>query len=445
MYKRSPVLPRVASILLAAAIFWPASGWTEPGDGFKAGDLRLHPRLELTGAYDSNVFHLSDEETGGDNIVSAPALFIAPGLTVDTVDPTGFDFEFNGDLVWEQYIGSERGLSAQSGLTGDAYIGGTINPAGDFSLKLENDFQHQSEQPYYQSPTEYNWFRNRAGGVIGIHPGDDILQVDLGYHWELYQYYFVSALDLDKNVHDVDLDLTWKFLPKTAYVLEGDFSVIRYDAQERGVQGAGLPNVNSTPFGLRTGLSGLITRRLRAKLLGGWKWGFYESGPTYSGPVGRAEIALQHGQIPLDNQLMAYYEHNYMDSTIGNFFNQHTVGAQFEQNFLQKRLGLTANAEYIARDYAELQAEEVQINNETYKRVRNFQNQDVFLPDDMHDQILTLRAGIHGDPAKWFRVGAQYQYLQNFTNDQVDVPRANYTSLRRFQQHLIKLNLMVHY
>jgi hypothetical protein len=438
----------LAGLAVAACLLWPATGLAGPGDGLQAGSLVVHPRLSLTGEYDTNVFRQAEGELGVADLSSAPILYIAPGLGIQTEDPQALDLNFDGELVWEQFFGGGNAIDSQTGLTGNAFLGAELNPNGGFSFTIENNFVHNSEEPTVTSASERNWFRNSLGGIIGIHPGDDILRIDLGYHWNINQYYFDSALDLDKQQHVASFDMTWRFLPKTAFILESDLEFNRYETPTRGVQGSGLRNVDSMPVNVKGGLSGLISRRLSTKLLFGWEWGIYESGPDYSEPIGRAQFAFNWGNLSLDNHIAVHYERSFDDSTLSNYYGSHEVGGEIQQNFFDKAFGLRAGAKYILRDYGDLNADTGPSgpNQEPqYYVVENRNGDEIRIPFGLNDKILNINAAIMSDFADWGSLELSYNFWGNFTNDSINIPTENVNSLREFQQHVVQLKATVKY
>ncbi|GEM_PF-2008021 len=449
MIKRSSVLAPLAGLAVAAFMLWPATGLAGPGDGLQAGNLVVHPRLSLTGEYDTNVFRRTTAETGVSDLPSAPILYIAPGLGIQTDDPQALDLNFDGELVWEQFFGGDNAVDAQTGLTGNAYLGAELNPNGGFSFTVENDFTHNSEEPTVSTANERNWLRNSVGGIIGIHPGDDILRIDLGYHWNINRYYFDTGLDLDKQQHVASFDMTWRFLPKTAFILESDLEVNRYESPTRGAQGSGLPNTDSMPVNVKGGLSGLISRRLSTKLLFGWEWGIYESGPDYSEPIGRAQFGFKWGDLSLDSGIGVHYERSFDDSTLGNYYGSHEVGGEVQQNFFDKAFGLRAGAKYILRDYADLDADRTGPSGPNteprYYIVSNANGNDIRIPFGLNDNILNINAAIMSDFADWGSLELSYNFWGNFTDDQVRAPTENVTALREFQQHVVQLKATVKY
>ncbi|MFB6264907.1 MAG: hypothetical protein ABEL76_14990 [Bradymonadaceae bacterium] len=438
--------------MLAAAVVLLSSsvGRAEAGDGFKAGNLALSPELQVFGAYDTNVFRLdSDEVAPGEDVPSSPVLGIAPGLEITTPNPSNFDFQLDSSVLWEQYLSSEQVVRDQSGLSADGKVSGRINPNGNVSFELHDKIQYKNEPPTTASSDSFDRLVNRVGGGLGIHPGDRILQIDLIYDWARFVYFHPSLLDLDKSEHQRDLDLKWRFLPKTALVLQSDFDVIRYDVGRRGVAGAGLPNTDGTPFHTKAGLSGLFTRRLSTRLLAGYANGFYESGPSYSAFIGEARIAYKIGPIDADNEIALQYERSFRDSPVSNFFSMHRAQLSYEHSFFDERFGIFANGQFIYRDYAPLQAPRDDRFSQ-FKVVRNNRGEEVLLPTDMHDRLWTAKGGVESKFLDWWKVKLSYEFSTNQTDDQTDVldaqlnaPRATFR--RQFVRHYVQLSTTISY
>ena len=435
------IFPYVAAAFVAATgLLWPWTGTAEAGDGLRAGDLKLNPRVKLSGSYDENIFRLHPDESGGDRPSGAPIFEIAPGLKISTMDATSVDLSFDGELAWEQYFSSERAIQTQSGLQGNGLFGLTLNPNGGLSLKLSEDLTYRNEPPPYPSATSWDRLVNSAGAGIIIHPGDEILNATLGYDYVVYRYFDANLRDANKDAHNFKLEFLWKFLPKTSFVIDGKAQLVRYQTEARGFRDGQIPNVDSTPITVRGGLSGLLTRRIQTRLLGGYATGLYEDGPSFNGPVARADITFKYGKLDLDNRLMLGYEREFNDSSIGNFYGYHRGIFEIRQNFMQKRLGLSLGAEFTHRAYADVETD----TSRGLKTTQNPQGETVFF-DDLEDNQLDITAGVHGQFKKWWRASVNYTFDANFTADRIDVPAANAEYLRSYQRHLVILSTTFEY
>jgi len=206
-----------------------------------------------------------------------------------------------------------------------------------------------------------------------------------------------------------------------------------------------LRNVDSTPISARAGLSGLITPRISTRLLGGYAVGLYERGPSYSGPVARADITFKYGNLNLDNKVVLGYERSFSDANVGNYFGYHRGIFKLKQNFLQKRFGVSLGAEYTFRDYADIEAEE---RTEDTKQAQTGDG-DFVIFDDFQDNSVDITAGLHGQFQKWWRMSLDYTFDANFTDDRVDVPgvgdRGSLRFVREYQRHLLVLSTTFKY
>lgn len=430
----------LAILLVGVGLLGPKTAKAEAGDGLRAGDLKLNPRLTLSGAYDENVFRLDRQERRG-RVSSAPMLSVEPGLEISTIDPTSVDFSLDGSVEWEQYISQDPSLQAQSGLQGAGNVSAVLSPRGTLSLKLSDDFTYRNEPPPYASRTSWDRLVNAAGAKVGIHPGDRILEVGLGYNYVVHRYLTDNLQDLDKDTHEFGLDVAWKFLPKTALVLDADGSLVRYGTPFRGAEGAGLRNVDSNPIHLRGGLSGLVSNRISVRLLGGHGWGLYDSGPSYRGLLALADITFKYGNLEMDNRVTAGYERSFSDATVGNYFGYHRGYLELRQNLMDKRLGLSLKGSYTRRDYASFQLDQQNGLNVTENR----NGEQVFF-DDLEDNQLEVTAGVHGKFFDWWDTSLEYTYDANLSNDRQDVPAAGDARyFRRYQRHHVMLSTTFKY
>lgn len=429
----------LAVLLVSVGLFGPVTAHAEAGDGLRAGDLKLNPRLTLSGAYDENVFRLDGAEREG-RVSTAPMLSIEPGLAISTIDPTSVDFSLDGSVAWEQYISQNPALQAQSGLQGAGKLSAVLSPRGALSLTLSDDFTYRNQPPPYASRNSWDRLVNSAGAEVGIHPGDRILEVGLGYNYVVHRYLTANLQELDKDTHEFGLDVAWKFLPKTALVLDADTSLVRYGTSARGTDGAGLQNVNSNPIHVRGGLSGLVSNRISVRLIGGHGWGLYDSGSSYRGLLALADITFKYGNLDMDNRVTAGYERSFSDSSVGNYFSYHRGYLEVRQNLLEKRLGLSLKGSYTRRDYSSFELDTQNDLNVT----ENDKGEQVFF-DDLEDNQLEVTAGVHGKFFDWWDTSLEYTYDANLSGDRLDVPAADARYFRRYQRHHVMLSTTFKY
>lgn len=438
-------------VALSAILVWvalPAIAHGEPGEGFRAGNLKVSPSLTTSGTVDGNVYRAAPSEVGNsDGVIGAPILSIGPGLAITTPNPANFDFNLDASASWEQYLSSDRRVRQQSGLKASLGAEGTINPEGDISFKLVENLTLTNEPPAYPTSVSYNRFLNEFGGTLGIHPGPRILNLNLGYRLSLHRNITPVLRGLDKDSHDFNLDFTWKFLPRTSFVIQGNASLIRYQEEERfGFGRTGLRNNNSEHLGVKGGLSGLLTRRVTARLLGGYSHGFYEEHGDFYGFVADASVGYLLGNVDKDNSVRLGYKLDYKDSYLGNWVLEHKADLSYTQKFVDGRFQVNGGLDYTYRDYSSLPLPAGDNINE--KEVRNRLGDTLGVPADPEDNLFGVNAGVTANIYEWWSATLSYQFKWNSTSDSITIDRVSGEGpdyLRNFRRHVGTLSTTVRY
>lgn len=421
-------LPVAAMILLTAS-----TAWGEWGEGIQGGPFTLHPGLSLSMGFDSNVYFASQQEAS--QLRQAPEGVIEPQLTIETADPGAFDLNLDASVGWRQYLTGEEAVRSQSGLSAGLDATGTFNAEGPFSVQLREQFVRTNETPNYVTTEPINRIFNRAGIMLGLHPGGRVLETYASYDFSLYRH--SRFQDLDRHTHHLGWHGHWSFLPKTAITAEVDYRMIRYNEAFRGGDQdihPRLPNVNSDPLRLYGGIRGLITPRISVGLSGGYGWAFYDDGPSFSGALAKVEGSYQFGNVAYENRLRLGYERSFTDSVISNFYTSHRAVAGYEQGFVDNRLRLELEVETQIRDYSETGITNVQTDTS-----------DIQYPDRFSDLLLGIGAGTNFEIRNGWSVGAKYSFRSNFTEDRVQVDGLGEDSVRDYQRHHLLLSTELRY
>jgi hypothetical protein len=414
----------------------------QPGDGLKSsdGEWKLTPALTLSGAYNSNIFRAGDSETltnveGEPLVEGAPLVTIAPGLTITNPGAKNFLVDADASLKWEQYFGDDVILD-QSGLSAKADLSGTLNPDGDLSLTLDENFTRTNFPSSFGGGETYNWIVNRAGATVGIHPDARILEVDLGYHWWLHAYQSNSLERLDRQEHRFDASIRWRFLPKTSLLAEADYGLVRWkDSANPGsrddIQVPVLTNSNANPLRVQGGLSGLLTRRIAVRALAGYGWSMHEVGPSFDGVIGTAALAYTFGRLDLQNTLEIGYRRDFRDATLGNFYSSHVVFADIDAGLYDRLLSLHLGGRFEMRDYSQ-----------------NLDGTQGEPGNSLNDELLVGVAGVRSNIDDWLLIGLEYNLRANLTEDSYSIPSIDGDQLnfvREYMQHVVTLSTTVQY
>lgn len=261
--RRSLVSPAwIATVLLAAALARPAAA--SPGNGIRLGgsDGRLHPFLELEGRYDSNVYYTAQQQQVADVIVH-----VRPGFDLSVPGELAA-VELGGSADWAQYLGVDapETKSRLSKLYGQASLGLSLNRRGVLGLELDDEFRRAQNTTALVLGNAVISNYNALGVRVPLRPGGGALVFTANGGWvlETFQNYFSDLQDvgaLGYNEYRAGGEVKWRFLPRTAAVLQGGwFSRVPNAAAASKVSG----------FDTQAGVTGLVTPHLGATAKAGY-------------------------------------------------------------------------------------------------------------------------------------------------------------------------------
>ena len=407
---------QVQVMSVIAGMIMSVSALAAPGEGLQSESLVASFGLTLAGAYDSNIFYQSEDETT--QLSSAPSLRFTPFLSIDSLNPGMAQYNVSASVSWQQYLDDETTVSEQSGLS--ANVGATlgINREGAFSVTFKETFARTNEPPEGPTLDAYNRNVNSLGLTLGLHPGGKVFQHYLSYDWLVYRHEDIEAIN--RMIHDLTLTNYWRFLPRTALTLSLDYQIVQYDASNQAI--GNIANSNSTPLRVQAGLTGLITERLSLKLVGGWGWSFHDQGDSFSGLVIDTRLTYHVGDPVAKNALFVGYNQSFADTTIGNYYSYYRPYAGY-QHRLADRIRLGLDAEVSIRDYVGTPG----------------------FVGDISDLLIGGRASLGFDIFKWWSVDAAYRLQINNTEDVLFDETLGLNSLREYTKHLVTFGTTVRY
>ncbi|NTX07211.1 hypothetical protein [Myxococcus sp. CA040A] len=264
----------------------PATG----GNGFKVGNGRLHPYFELETRLDSGVGYFGregQEFPGGvsPDLSGELAMHFRPGFRLDIPSPR-LAFNLNANLDYVLFTGlMTQGSNAASHMEGAADLLARINPEAPLSLELSDQFTRSDRTRtaaigagilslYNEAKVKAPW--RPGGGAVEVTPG-------VAYAVEFFEPLGASApADCGEGVCDpvgadrfnygnlhLGLESRWRFLPKTALVLDTGVDVRRYFND-------GGPN--ATLLRALIGVAGLVSPKVAVTAKVGWGQNFGEAG-----------------------------------------------------------------------------------------------------------------------------------------------------------------------
>jgi hypothetical protein len=274
MSKGETMFARAMGAALALGLAAPALAGVGNGIRLGGSEGRLHPFLEVEGRYDSNVLF----ETSG-KAVDDFILHFRPGLTLDVPGETT-SLKLSGAFDWAQYLGVSGDTTDLSKLYGNAAIAVDVNRRGAVGLEFTDDFKRGTGTTSLSISSAVISNDNRLRVAVPWRPGGGalILTVAGTWHLETFEPFFSGALcdpsnplpecntqgiaDLGYNELGGSAQLKWKFLPRTATLLEGEYFSRLPNEADAAAKVNGLR--------VQAGVTGLLTPRLAGTLKGGY-------------------------------------------------------------------------------------------------------------------------------------------------------------------------------
>jgi hypothetical protein len=257
-------------------------------------------------------------------------------------------FDIVANLVYRQYFGdSVRPSDVRSAFTPTvgAYL--EFSSGQQLGLAIGDSFSRTEEPPY--NPGDGPILRNTNTGSVQVRwsPGGGRLQGLVRYTnvVDVFEGAFSYGSSMS---HEVMLDGSWRWLPKTALFLSIRQGYVGYlnPADARANQ-----KVSSLPFHATVGLRGLITEKTSINLGAGYTNGFYSSGPNLNG-FGNLSAFVDFLYRPLQTTAISLgYQHDFQNSLLGNYYSLDGVRASFQQ-LLLGRLTFGAVANYQNRRFS---------------------------------------------------------------------------------------------
>lgn len=398
----------------------PALAEVPKAPGVKVGEGRLHPFLQLDGRFDSLVGTFTIVNGVG---VPSPELIlhVRPGLKFDlTTDSTLVAFDGSAEYLW--YTGALSPSSTQlSRFQANVGLDAHFNKNGAAEVQLSDRLTRSDRTQNPAAGIGVLSLFNNARLAVPIHPGGRALEVtpSVGFGVELFDPLLTGttigcpAGDITcdpsqvsrMNYGNLNFGLSgrWKFLPKTAVVLDAAFDYrLYFDTTANNLPGLVLR--------VQTGLIGLISPRISVTLLAGYGGNFGTTATTsmLHSPIGHAELAY----LPSENTRLAlgYVRTVQPVSALGAFID--------DRGYLQGRLGLWGGRLTLFAD--------VSADYFWY-----------FAPAARNDLILSVGGGASVIVTSWFDVSASYRL--GLRTSTVTAQAANYV------RHEAILNLNFHY
>jgi hypothetical protein len=264
-----------AALLSSPALAQDAS--TVGGNGIKVGQGRVHPYVDEEMHFDSAAGYFGQSGVISNQLSPEAIAHVRPGLRLNIPTPSLL-IDASGFVDWVQYTGIlTPGSQVASRLEAGADFSASYNAQGAVELRVADHFQRSDRTTNVVLGVGIISLYNELKTSLAIHPGGGALEItpELAWAFELFDPLAYQAstsctqLTCDPTqVRGMNyqhlafgLDGRWKFLPKTALVVEADFAWRRYASV---VHPAGLL------FRSMAGMAGLVTSKLSVVAKAGW-------------------------------------------------------------------------------------------------------------------------------------------------------------------------------
>lgn len=297
--------------------------------GVRTGEFTLYPSFGVTGHHDTNLFNGNNDENN--RPVGATSVRFAPRLALSNDVNSNVAFSFNGTGDLRLFLTDNAAVSTQDGVGGGMGLNVTFGKRRAFSLTLFDTFSRALRAPNWEITSTLDRVSNDVGARVEFHPGDiperRPFNLALGASWGVDMFDFFPGGD-SATIRS-KLAGSWRFLPKTAAILDATWDFRNYANTTLTSQNLAA---NSQPFRVKVGLNGALTKRLTATGMAGWGLSNHAKGATYNSFLASAGIGLRASE---STRVFLGYDRDYFDSFIGNFGAYHRIGFSLKQRFGQ--------------------------------------------------------------------------------------------------------------
>jgi len=392
-----------------------------PANGLQISDgATLHTGVTVEGGYDSNVFYTDS------GAISSPILRVTPALDLTNVArngevPAGLFFDLRASLMYREYLSSNSDVTRLRAFTPTAAVVLEHNSTGALVLGFSDTFSRLQDAPYAPTgPLSDIIIRdnNLAAAQVRWSPGGGRLQGLLRLTNMIDVFETEALKPANSMSNEAMLDLSWRWLPKTALYLQVRQGYVFYlndrDAGgliDESTTGARKKSA-SYPLRAVVGVRGLITEKTSVSLAFGYQNAFYATGKNTGGFLGSTTAAGELVILPLFSTKITFgAHHDFQNSVIGNFFYDDGVYASLAHQAVSRFIAQL----WLAYDH------------------KRFYGLPVGEPNPRIDDLLQATATVDYYLRPWAFAGLSYTLLRNDSNDTLGGPTASGASYTKHQ------------
>ncbi len=369
----------------------------------------MHVGIGAEAGYDSNVFYGATDAKGSAILRILPYAEVTNTARNGAV-PSELFFDLGAALTYREYLSSDPLIKEQRAFMPSVYGNLEFGKLQTLGLGVTESFNRSEDPPYLSVPSTQPIIRDINQATVGVRwaPGGGRLAGVLLYTNTIDAFETDNLRIANSMGHLLTLDMTWKWLPKTALVLQVSQGYISYFNNAAN----GASKATSFPFHAMVGLRGLITSKLTANILVGYANGFYDT--TRPGPSGfrgnfTAGVDLNYRPSLLTTIALGY-RRDFVNAVLGDFYYLDSVYLNAGQA-IAGRVGAGLSLRYDSRS-----VQNIPLANGGFT--------------SRHDNYWQVGANIDYHIQDWTYVGVAYTLMDNSSDynqfSALDPGRVNY-------------------
>jgi len=350
-YARGQSLPGSGTDVAIGYQGLPAKSMGQTKGGIQLSDSALvHVGVGAEAGYDTNVFYSASNAQGSPILRVVPFFELTNASRGGNVTNADVYFDLGASLTYREYLSNDPLIRDQRAFM-PAFFGNLeLGRVQNLSFSINEGFTRSEDPPYVnqgQSTQPIIRDINMASAAARWAPGGGRLAAMLQYTNTLDAFETNNLRVANSMGHLLTADLSWKWLPKTAVVLQISQGYITYFNTNE----AGKSKPTSYPLHALGGLRGLITAKLAVNLLAGYSNGFYSNVPGPSGFRGNFSLIAEGNYHPtLLSTIVVGYRHDFQNAVLGNFYYLDAAYLNVGQA-IAGRFGLGFTARYESRSF----------------------------------------------------------------------------------------------
>lgn len=346
-------------------------------EGLLFGGFAIFPSVAAEGAYDSNVFSESENESPQ----GAPFVRLSPGVSISNPRPDILAATVGGGVDFRLFLSDDEKVRSLGNVSGRADVILTAFPRETFNITVIDSYRRSVNAPNSDISVAYASNTNQVGAKFAFRPRSALFDLSLRYAWAVDIYDAQDVPDtaygsMSKEDYDARFDSTrhmlqayssWKFAPSSHLFLDVD--------QQFFVPAVDDPDIatltEASPLRAYLGIRGTTATSFGYLVRAGFGHSFHAEGLSYAGPIGLGQLALRLSPWTL---FTVGAERSFDIPLNGNFYISHRAFAEIELAF-GSRLRIRPSISYARYSYKGYTA---QPGSDTY-----------FSEDDREDDVLS--------------------------------------------------------